>query len=88
MAIQQRRGAKADFDATKMLPGELAVTTDGSRKVYVAFAPGDAKELASTEEVEYVCDTQKHIEQNYVSKEAHQEHENRIAELEKAIVNS
>lgn len=52
MAIQQRRGAKADFDATKMLPGELAVTTDGSRKVYVAFAPGDAKELASTEDVE------------------------------------
>lgn len=39
-------------------------------------------------EVEYVCDTKEHIKQNYVSKEAHQEHENRIAELEKAIVNS
>ena len=36
----------------------------------------------------YVKDTQKHIEQNYVSKEAYNEHENRIAELEKAIVNS
>lgn len=39
-------------------------------------------------EVEYVCDTKEHIKQNYVSKEAHEEHENRIAELEKAIVNS
>ena len=52
MAIQQRRGADADFDANKMLSGELAVTTDGTRKVYAAFAPGDAKELASKEEVE------------------------------------
>ena len=39
-------------------------------------------------EVTHVKDTQKHIEQNYVSKEAYNEHENRIAELEKAIVNS
>lgn len=52
MAIQHRRGADKDFDASKMLPGELAVTTDGSRKVYAAFAPGDVKELASKEEVE------------------------------------
>ena len=50
--IQHRRGAAKDFDASKMLPGELAVTTDGSRKVYAAFAPGDVKELASKEEVE------------------------------------
>lgn len=50
--IQHRRGADKDFDASKMLPGELAVTTDGSRKVYAAFAPGDVKELASKEEVE------------------------------------
>lgn len=39
-------------------------------------------------EVEHVADTKKHIEQNYVSKAMHEEHENRIAELEKAIVNS
>ncbi len=50
--IQHRRGADKDFDASKMLPGELAVTTDGSRKVYAAFAAGDVKELASKEEVE------------------------------------
>ena len=49
--IQHRRGALKDFDAAKMLPGEFAVTTDGSRKVLAAFAAGDIKELASKEEV-------------------------------------
>ena len=56
MAIQQRRGSDADFDASKMLPAEIAVTTDGSRKVYVAFAPSDVKELASKEEVQAIVD--------------------------------
>ena len=50
--IQHRRGALKDFDAAKMLPGEFAVTTDGSRKVLAAFAAGDVKELASKEEVD------------------------------------
>ena len=50
--IQHRRGALKDFDASKMKPGELAVTTDGSRKVLAAFAAGDVKELASKEEVQ------------------------------------
>lgn len=39
-------------------------------------------------EVEYVADTQLHIEQNYVSIDKYNEHENRIAEIEKAMVNS
>ncbi len=56
MAIQNRRGAKKDFDATKMLPGEIAVTTDGTREVYAVFAPGDAKELASKEDVQGIVD--------------------------------
>ena len=51
MAIQHRRGADKDFDPQKVLPGEFAVTTDGTRKVYVAFAAGDVKEL-STEETD------------------------------------
>lgn len=51
MAIQMRRGADRDFDKSRMLPGELAVTTDGSRKVYAAFAAGDVKELASEEKM-------------------------------------
>lgn len=56
MAIQNRRGTSKDFDASKMLPGELAVTTDGSRKVYVAFQAGDTKELVSKEEVQGIVD--------------------------------
>ena len=51
MAIQHRRGADKDFDPQKMLPGEFAVTIDGTRKVYVAFAAGDVEEL-STEETD------------------------------------
>lgn len=46
MAIQVRRGANADFDSSKMLPGEFAVTTDGSRKAYVAFKANDVKEIS------------------------------------------
>lgn len=56
MAIQHRRGADVDFKAEKMLPGEIAVTIDGTRKVYAAFAPGDVKELASKEEVQKIVD--------------------------------
>ena len=52
MAILHRRGRNEDFDAQKMLAGEMAVTTDGSRKAYVAFGPGDVKELAGKEDVQ------------------------------------
>lgn len=51
MAITHRKGADKDFDPQKMLPGEIAITTDGTRKVYAALAAGDVKELASKEEV-------------------------------------
>lgn len=51
MAIQNRRGADADFDPNKVLPGEFGFTTDGSRKVYAAFAPNDVKEVAFKEDV-------------------------------------
>ncbi len=56
MAILHRRGANADFNAQKMLAGEMAVTIDGTRKVYAAFAPGDVKELASKEDVQNIVD--------------------------------
>lgn len=51
MAIQMRRGADKDFDKSRMLPGEIAVTTDGSKKVYIAFKAGDVKELADADEL-------------------------------------
>lgn len=39
MAIQVRRGNESDFDASKMLPGEWAVSLD-TRYVRMCFAPG------------------------------------------------
>ena len=38
--------------------------------------------------VTHVKDTQKHIEQNYTSNEKYNALENRVAEIEKAMVNS
>ena len=52
MAILMRRGADADFDASKIQSGELAVTTDGTEKIYVGFAKGKAKELVKKETFE------------------------------------
>lgn len=58
MAIQNRRGAYADFDSTKMVAGEFAVvqsgdttSTDG-KSVYIAFTQGNVKKLATADEVE------------------------------------
>ena len=56
MAIQMRRGANSDFSPSKMLPGELAVTTDGSRKAYAAFQAGDVKELAFKEDIKVTAE--------------------------------
>ena len=50
MAIQIRRGAATDFDSTKMVSGELAVSTDGSHKVWATGAAGDCWELQSAED--------------------------------------
>ena len=62
MAIQVRRGAYADFDTTKMRPGEPAVVlqddpvaSDG-KAAYIAFAPGDVKRLATYDDVEGITD--------------------------------
>ena len=44
MAIQMRRGNAANYDESKMLPGEFAVATD-DKEVYIAFGAGDSKRL-------------------------------------------
>ena len=49
MAIQNRRGLVADLDTTKMVAGEFAVPLD-SKEVYVAFASGDTKRMATWED--------------------------------------
>lgn len=54
MAIQMRRGNLADFDPTKQMPGEFAVTLDTdsnlNKRVYIAFAAGTVKQLMTVED--------------------------------------
>lgn len=57
MAIQMRRGAYSDFDASKMLAGELAVVlggdpeTEDGKALYVATGAGVAERVAFADEV-------------------------------------
>ena len=57
MAIQLRRGAYANFDPTKMKPGEVGVVQSGDpiasdgKAAYVAFSAGDVKRLATHDEL-------------------------------------
>lgn len=53
MAIQMRRGLRADFDPTKMLPGEWAVAIDNdtaNQIVWMCFAPGIVKRIGAYED--------------------------------------
>lgn len=51
MAIQVRRGNEADFDASKMLPGEWAVSLD-TKYVRICLAPGLVLRMATYESFE------------------------------------
>lgn len=51
MAIRMRRGNEADFDPSKMLPGEWAVSTD-TKYVRMCFSPGIALRMATYEAFE------------------------------------
>ncbi len=53
MAIQMRRGLKKDFDPSKMLPGEWAVSIDSSTSnqiVWMCFAAGVCKRMGTYED--------------------------------------
>ena len=53
MAIQMRRGQSVEFDVTKMLTGEWAVSIDNESQkqmVYMCFAPGVVKRMATLED--------------------------------------
>lgn len=58
MAIQNRRGAFADFDPTKMVAGEFAVVQTGDpnaedgKAIYMAFTPGNVKRLATDSDLD------------------------------------
>lgn len=51
--IQHRRGLEEDFQANKLLPGELAVSTD-TENVYMGIRPGRVKKLAGQGDVDSV----------------------------------
>lgn len=58
MAIQNRRGAYADFDPQKLVPGEWAVVQSGDpnstrgKSVYMAFDVGDVERMATYEDMQ------------------------------------
>lgn len=52
MAIQMRRGARADLDVTRLLPGEYAVCTDGY--IYLKINGSQVVRIATSELLEQV----------------------------------
>ena len=48
--IQMRRGLEADFDPSKLNPGEFAVAVD-TRRVWLCFASGVVKELGLLDDI-------------------------------------
>ena len=52
MAIQMRRGQLAQYDKSKMLPGEWGISIDNdsdNQKAFISFAPGVSKEVLFTD---------------------------------------
>lgn len=53
MAIQMRRGLKADLDTSKLVAGEIVVATDQNQDyVGIAKAPSDVVQLATKDMVD------------------------------------
>nr|DAX61303.1 MAG TPA: hypothetical protein [Bacteriophage sp.] len=71
MAIQMRKGLKADFDPTKMLPGEWAVSIDSDASnqiVWMCFAAGVVKRMGTYEDFkDMIRDATKDIRDEYVT---------------------
>ena len=69
MAIQMRRGARADLDVTRLLPGEYAVCTDGyiylkiNGSQVVRIATNELLEQVLAECAEYADDCEEYMEQ-------------------------
>lgn len=71
MAIQMRKGLKADFDPTKMLPGEWAVSIDSDTSnqiVWMCFAAGVVKRIGTYEDFkDMIREATKDIRDEYVT---------------------
>lgn len=50
MAIQNRRGPYALYNASKMVAGEFAVATD-EQKLFIAFAPSLSKRILTEDDL-------------------------------------
>ena len=57
MAILIRRGLLSLFDKRKLRPGELAITTDGT-KLYYCYSAGNVKEVATVDDLQNILDAQ------------------------------
>ena len=95
MAIQLRRGAYENFDPQKMKPAEVGVVQSGDptsadgKAVYVAIQPGDAKRMASLDELEDYNDQSEAIlqqvqAQNTTIQQVYQRTNQRATEAEQA----
>ena len=51
MAIQMRRGNLANYDATKMLPGEFGVALDEG-EVFISIDTGDSKRVLTEDDMD------------------------------------
>ena len=51
MAIQMRRGALANYDASKMLAGEFGVATDED-ELFISFGPSDSKRVLTEDDLD------------------------------------
>ena len=71
MAIQMRRGKKADFDPTKMLPGEWAVSIDSDTNnqiVWMCFRAGVVKRMGTYEDFRaQIAEATADIRQEYIN---------------------
>lgn len=53
--IQMRHGKESEMDKSKFVPAEMGVATD-TKNVFMAFAPGDVKEMALKEDIPEIPD--------------------------------
>lgn len=73
MAIQMRRGAYADFDPTKMVPGEFAVVqeddpnTDSGHALYLCYSAGDVERIVDANDLEDIIEQTTTIDWNNVT---------------------
>ena len=53
MAIQMRRGALANYDADKMLPGEFGGAVDED-ELFISFGTGNSKRVLTEDDMENI----------------------------------